>query len=168
METVVGRSAGKQFICRNHWCENFHWTASCTWQSPGCGMSLNQGRRRDPMSRWRAFGGNEHLPCALGSHCMGCGWVSSVWWIGRFSELGLVRPVLLPAAPFISSVILGLSFLFSKRGIAGISLLVQWLRLCTPSAGGPGSIPCLGTTSHTPQLKILHAAMKIEDLACGN
>ena len=47
------------------------------------------------------------------------------------------------------------------------SLVVQWLRLCTPSAGGPGLISGQGTRSHmpqlricTPQLKILHAVAK--------
>ena len=43
----------------------------------------------------------------------------------------------------------------------GTSLVVQWLRLCTPNAGGPGSVPGQGTRSHMPQLKILHAATKI-------
>ncbi|TEA42091.1 hypothetical protein DBR06_SOUSAS37310005, partial [Sousa chinensis] len=48
------------------------------------------------------------------------------------------------------------------------SLVVQCLRLCTPNAGGPGSIPNQGTRSHLPQLrvsmpqlKILHATTKI-------
>ena len=47
-------------------------------------------------------------------------------------------------------------------------LVVQWLRLHAPNAGGPGSIPGQGTRSHMPQLrvcmpqlKILYAAMKI-------
>ncbi|TEA28876.1 hypothetical protein DBR06_SOUSAS4010093, partial [Sousa chinensis] len=47
-------------------------------------------------------------------------------------------------------------------------MVVQWLRLCTPYVGGPGSIPGQGTRSHMPQLrvcmlqlKILHAATKI-------
>ena len=35
-----------------------------------------------------------------------------------------------------------------------------------PNAGGPGSIPGQGTRSHMPQLKILFAASKIEDLMC--
>ena len=42
--------------------------------------------------------------------------------------------------------------------------MVQWLRLCAPNAGGPGSIPGQGNRSsmlqlrvHTLQLKILHA-----------
>ena len=45
--------------------------------------------------------------------------------------------------------------------------MVQWLRLHIPNAGGPGLIPGQGTGSqlraHTPQLKIWHATMKIED-----
>ena len=40
------------------------------------------------------------------------------------------------------------------------SLLVQWLRLHTPIAGGLGSIPGWGTRSHMAQLKSLHAATK--------
>ena len=48
------------------------------------------------------------------------------------------------------------------------SLVVQWLRLCAPNAGGPGLIPGQGTRPHMPQLKILSAAMKIEDPGCCN
>ncbi|TEA37608.1 hypothetical protein DBR06_SOUSAS5310035, partial [Sousa chinensis] len=33
------------------------------------------------------------------------------------------------------------------------SLVVQWLRLHAPNAGGPGSIPGWGPRSHMPQLK---------------
>ena len=50
---------------------------------------------------------------------------------------------------------------------ARASLVVQWLRLCAPNAGGPGSTPDLGTRSHMlqlririPQLRILHVSMK--------
>ena len=42
----------------------------------------------------------------------------------------------------------------------GTSLVVQWLRCHTPNAGGPESIPGLGTRSHMLQLKILHATTK--------
>ena len=55
----------------------------------------------------------------------------------------------------------------------GSFLVVQWLRLSTPNAGGPGSIPGQRTRSHVPQLKVpnatpkkkktLHDATKIED-----
>ena len=39
-----------------------------------------------------------------------------------------------------------------KYYVAGTSLVVQWIILCTPNAGGPGSIPGQGTRSH------MHAA----------
>ena len=42
----------------------------------------------------------------------------------------------------------------------GASLGVQWLRLCTPNAGGLNSIPGQGTRSYMPQLKSLHVAAK--------
>ena len=35
----------------------------------------------------------------------------------------------------------------------GASLAVQWLRLRTPNAVGPGSTPGQGTRSHVPQLR---------------
>ena len=41
--------------------------------------------------------------------------------------------------------------------------MIQQLRLHTPSAGGPGSIPDQGTRSHMPQLKIPHASTKTEE-----
>ena len=34
----------------------------------------------------------------------------------------------------------------------GTSLMVQWLRLCAPNAGGPDLIPGQGMRSHMPQL----------------
>ncbi|TEA31623.1 hypothetical protein DBR06_SOUSAS7710062, partial [Sousa chinensis] len=46
------------------------------------------------------------------------------------------------------------------------SLVVQWLRLCAPNAGGPGSIPSQGTRSCMPQLKIPHTTTK--DATCCN
>ena len=42
----------------------------------------------------------------------------------------------------------------------GTSLVTQWLRLCIPNAGGPGSIPGQGTSSH------MHAATK-EPASCN-
>ena len=50
----------------------------------------------------------------------------------------------------------------------GTFLVVQWLRLHAPNAGGPGSIPGQGTRSLMLQLKIPHTATEIEDLACHN
>ena len=46
--------------------------------------------------------------------------------------------------------------------------MVQWLRPCALSAGGPGLIPGQGTRSHMPQLKILNVAAKIGDGMCHN
>ena len=37
--------------------------------------------------------------------------------------------------------------------LSGTSLVVRWLRLCAPNAGGPGSIPGLGTRPHVPRLR---------------
>ena len=48
------------------------------------------------------------------------------------------------------------------------SLVIQWLRLHASNAGGPGSISSQGTRSHMLQLKILHAATKIEDPSYSN
>ena len=42
----------------------------------------------------------------------------------------------------------------------GASLVVQWLRLRSPNAGGLGSIPGQGTSSHMLQLQVLHAATR--------
>ena len=36
----------------------------------------------------------------------------------------------------------------------GTSLVVQWLRLCAPSAGGLGLIPGQGIRAHMPQLRV--------------
>ena len=54
-----------------------------------------------------------------------------------------------------------------KKSDTGTSLVVQQLRLPTPNAGGPGSIPGRGTRSH------MHATTKKstccnEDPACSN
>ena len=42
---------------------------------------------------------------------------------------------------------------FSNPGYFWTSLVVQWLRLHAPSAGGPGLIPGQGTRSHMQQLR---------------
>ena len=41
-----------------------------------------------------------------------------------------------------------------KELVLGASLVVHWLRLQIPSAGGPGSIPGQGTKSYMPQLRV--------------
>ena len=47
-------------------------------------------------------------------------------------------------------------FLF-KMVPEGNSLVVQWLRLCTPDTGGLDLIPGRGTRSHMPQLRFYAA-----------
>ena len=51
-------------------------------------------------------------------------------------------------------------FLVYKIAILGASLVVHWLRLRSPNAGGPGLLPGQGTSSHMPQGNILHATTK--------
>ena len=41
-----------------------------------------------------------------------------------------------------------------KKTLFGTFLVVQWLRLHTPGAGGPGSISGQGTRSHMLQLRV--------------
>ena len=67
-------------------------------------------------------------------------------WIFTFNKLKrevliLVEKVFIP---FLLTVTPFLKY------IAGTSLVVQWLRLQAPNAGGPGSIPGQETRSHMP------------------
>ena len=57
--------------------------------------------------------------------------------------------------------------LTQKDFFIGTSLVVQWLRLHTPNAGGPDSITGQGIRLHRSRLN-LHAATKIEDPVCCN
>ena len=68
-----------------------------------------------------------------------------------------------------------LKSIHSVKVTVGTSLVVQWLRLHAPNAGGLGSIPVWGARYrslqlrvHMPQLKIVHAAMQIQDPECCN
>ena len=62
-----------------------------------------------------------------------------------------------------------------KTSPCNTSLVVQSVRLSTPDAEGPGSIPGQETRSHmpqlgvcVPQLKSPHAATETEDPTCHN
>ena len=55
-------------------------------------------------------------------------------------------------------------YIFFKKNY-GTSLVVQRLRLHAPNAEGWGLIPGQGTRSRMPQLKIPHAALKIQHSA---
>ena len=54
--------------------------------------------------------------------------------------------------------------LHKKRGW-GTSLVVQWLRLRAPNAGGPGLTPGQGTRSHMPQLRVLLLQRRFQHVA---
>ena len=54
-----------------------------------------------------------------------------------------------------------------KSLIQGTSLMVQWLRLCAPNAGGLGSIPDQGTRPHLLQLTILCTSTKKNKIPCA-
>ena len=88
---------------------------------------------------------------------MGCGKIKFVWHHKRVSCLG--------------KFMMSLENVYIKRiiKVRGTSLVVQWLRLHAPNAGGPGLIPGQGTRSHMlqlrvrmPQIKIPHATSKTE------
>ena len=53
----------------------------------------------------------------------------------------------------------------SQEGTTGISLVVQWLRLCSPNAGGLGLIPGQGTRSHRLQLRVLTSQLNRHEIA---
>ena len=58
---------------------------------------------------------------------------------------------------------------FQSESMHWTSLVVQWLRLCAPSAGGWGSVPGRGTRSHLLQLeRIFRVARKVKEPACCN
>ena len=73
-------------------------------------------------------------------------------------EIGVWCPRIAKFAPSPSPV--------SKPSLSiGTSLVVHWLRLHAPNAGGPGLIPGWGTRSCMPQLGNPHAATKIPSAA---
>ena len=54
---------------------------------------------------------------------------------------------------YLKQVTQAYNIVMSWRRTLGISLVDQWLRLHTPNAGNPGSIPGQGTRSHMLELK---------------
>ena len=54
---------------------------------------------------------------------------------------------------YLKQVTRAYNIVMSWRRTLGISLVDQWLRLHTPNAGNPGSIPGQGTRSHMLELK---------------
>ena len=54
-----------------------------------------------------------------------------------------------------------LFYVSHRLNSAGTSLVVQWLRLHTPNAGGPGLIPGQEIRSRLPQLRVHMLQLKI-------
>ena len=62
----------------------------------------------------------------------------------------------------VHKVLRGREKIFVNNSILGTSLVVQWVRLHAPNAGGPGSIPGWGARSHVhAATKSSHATTKI-------
>ena len=93
-------------------------------------------------------------------------WTAAFSWVRPISQLDIsppgsyVGPPPLPLEPKSLATAWDVTKLWRtqiphfKHKQVGTSLVVQWLRLHTPSAGGPGSIPGRGTRSHMPQLRV--------------
>ena len=67
------------------------------------------------------------------------------------TQVTSLEPGVTPKAIFFSFCLITSLVPYVKKH--GTSLMVQWLRLCTPNAGGPGLILVEGTRSPMPQLK---------------
>ena len=62
---------------------------------------------------------------------------------------GSLQPLAMPICPKKTTLNSGF-----KNNSIGTSLVVQWLGLCTPSAGGPGWNTGQGAGCHTQQLRV--------------
>ena len=76
--------------------------------------------------------------------------------LGKYPEHGLLDQMVR-----VCLVLLETKYCHLKR-MYRTSLVVQWLRLHSPNIGGLGLIPGQVTRSHMPQLKIMHAIIKIQ------
>ena len=76
-------------------------------------------------------------------------------------RLHLCREFSLPTMSPAMGSIQEISSLRIRTGTIGISLVVQWLHLCAPNAGGQGLIPGQGTRPHMPQLRVHMLQLKI-------
>ena len=61
-----------------------------------------------------------------------------------------------PLSPLLFNILLEVlaTAIRQEKEIKGTSLVVQWLQLHAPNAGGLGSIPGQGTRSRMPQLRV--------------
>ena len=68
----------------------------------------------------------------------------------------IIKTIIFYKCYFLQIILLVIIIILFK--VTGTSLVVQWLRLCAPNAGGLGTIPGQGTGSHMQQLR--HSAAK--------
>ena len=71
---------------------------------------------------------------------------------GSFHVVAVVNDAAVNTGVYISFQISALKK--KKKNIAGTSLVVQWLRLCTPKTRGLGSITGWRTRSHMLQIRL--------------
>ena len=88
---------------------------------------------------------------------------AKIWWV--WNEYLLWTKLCSPKIHYVEALTPNVT-IFGDRAfkevIMGTSLVVHWVRLHAPNAGGPGSIPCRGTRSHMhATTKSLHAATRV-------
>ena len=84
---------------------------------------------------------------------------------GKHWEFGISRGKLVYIGWINNKVLLYSTGNYIQYPVTGTSLVVQWLRLHAPNAGGLGSIPGGGTRSHMPQLRVCMLQLKIPHAA---
>ena len=81
-------------------------------------------------------------------------------WGGLPSTLGMAPLEIVVTSTSTTSLVIRVTTA-SRKETLGTSLVVQWLRLRAPNAGGPGSIPGQETRSHMhATTKSLHATTR--------
>ena len=76
------------------------------------------------------------------------------------SKFGPRRVGLVLAIEILLEMSVSLVIRFMSRTHTETSLVIQWLRFCTPKTGGLGLIPSQGPRSHLPQLRVLMLQLK--------
>ena len=61
----------------------------------------------------------------------------------------------------VGSETVDLTIIFKKKKLGGTSLVVQWLRLHAPNAGGSGSFPGQGNRPHMLQLRVCMLQLRV-------
>ena len=116
------------------------------------------------MGKWGRFTGvSEQVPSTAP---LGSAFLLHNYVLGEFSQTGIIN-----LAPWVNCGYPYAPWHYTHNFVhVGMYLVVPWLSLIAPDAGGLGLIPCQGTRSHKPQirvcmsrLKIAHATLKTED-----